>query len=133
MSEPSQLFVQIRISKGAFDRFLLHKVVPPSHFGDWEDWLSTAEYYGERITNTTVDNIDKRAGNWGFTVDSWLHDWIERGYPEYSPPIINQYDEQTRTWMLSVPDFSENYGDFIVTLNVIRQIAWFKDIDSTSM
>ncbi|WP_008319579.1 hypothetical protein [Leptolyngbya sp. PCC 6406] len=123
MSEPSQLFVQIRISKGAFDQFLLHKVVPPSQFGDWEDWLSTAEYYGDKITNETVDKFSR----WGFAVGSWLRDWTEG---KYTDSVINQYDEQTRTWTLAVTDFSENYREFIINLNVIRQIALFKDISS---
>lgn len=131
MSEPSQLFVQIRISKEAFDRFLLHKVVPPSHFDDWEGWLSTTEYYGSPITHSTIDTFDKRAGNWNFTINSWLRNWIEADYPDYYPPIINHYDEQTQTWTLAVPEFSENYGNFIVALNTLRQIAWFKNIDSS--
>lgn len=130
MSEPSQLFVQIRISQGALDRFLAHKVVPPSHFDDWEDWLSTAEYHGDTISHSTIDTFDHRVSEWNFTVSSWLHNWIAADYPKYAPPIINHYDEQSQTWTLAVPEFSENYGNFIVTLNTIRQIAWFKDIDS---
>ncbi|PZU93182.1 MAG: hypothetical protein DCE90_16750 [Pseudanabaena sp.] len=109
MSEPSQLFVQIQISKSAFDQFLLHKVVPPSQFRDWEDWLSMAEYYGSKISNETVDTFSR----WGFTVDSWLRDWTEGKHSS----VINQYDEQT--WTLAVTDFSENYREFIAKQELV--------------
>ena len=127
MSEPSQLFVQIHIGKTAFESFLSHKVLPLSEFQEWLNWLDGKQYYGGKITAEQLATYNDH----GMSVREWLNEWTDGEYAESYAPVSNFYDEHAGIWTFAVEGFSENYGAYIRSLNVLRQVALFKDTDAS--
>ncbi|OMG71576.1 hypothetical protein [Burkholderia ubonensis] len=126
MSEPSQLYIEVKLGRDAFNRFQAHQIANPSNYGDWQDWLSQHRYYG-----APDETVDRAVSNHspGFVIEAVLDAWMESA-DEYTGPILNRYDDATKTWTFAVVMFSENFGEILDTLNCLRQIDAYKDIDS---
>jgi|SRR5579862_2017870 len=122
MSEPSQLFARLHISRAKFEEFLA------SPFRIEVDdalmaWLDQAEYYGPRFTRESVRD---RATSYA-TVREWVDDMVAPGIMGFPTPHRNRYDDQAQTWTLAALDFSENYDDYIAAAGVMREAARYKD------
>jgi hypothetical protein len=122
LSEPNQLYLQVRISPAQLEKFLASTPGPASEFADFMEWIADKRYYGEPFTTEKLAGI----GGSG-TAKAWVDGWTANVYP----PSINRYEEETETWTLALIEFAENYLYFIDALNTLRRIADFKDIDST--
>jgi len=126
MSEPSQLFARLHISRAKYEAFLA------SPFRVEVDdalmaWLDEASYYGPRITR---ESVPERASKYA-TVREWVDDMVAPGIMSMGLgeiPYRNEYDDATQTWTLAALDFSENYDDYIAAAGAMREAARFKDL-----
>lgn len=123
MSEPSQLIARFHLSAAQHQRFLEHIITPAKQYADFVDWLAAGQFYG-KDTPGIEEKILNNAPH-GTSVQHWLTELVDTC--RYGP-LINQYDEATGEWTLTVVDFSESYGNFVDALNVLRQISAFKDL-----
>jgi hypothetical protein len=123
MSEPSQLYARVRISRNRLDEFLRSAFPDPSGDEAVLAWLSKAEYYGERYT---PELIRERTGSFS-TVGAWI-DWLMEPAASLPMPSRNSYDAATQTWALAALDFSENYDDYIAAVATFREAAKYKDL-----
>jgi hypothetical protein len=123
MSEPSQLYARIHLSRGRLDEFLNSTVPDPSGDESLLAWLSDAEYYGEPYTPELIRErvvSDARIG-------AWVDDLMTPAPYGIAMPARNQYDDESQTWTLAALDFSENYDDYIAALAIFREVAKYKD------
>lgn len=125
MSEPFQLVLHCRLSRAAHEKFLAHRTRSAAEFGDWLPWLSTKDYHGSAMTE---DDVVQRAMS-GLHVATWLREFSSGKYAEFYAPVVDRYDEEGGVWTFVVFGFSENYGDCIEALNLLRQISDYKDVD----
>jgi hypothetical protein len=123
MSEPFQLVLQCRLSRHAYEQFLAHRTRSAVEFGDWLQWLSTKDYHGPAMTQA---DVVQRAGS-GLHVATWLREFSTGQYAEFYAPVVNRYDDESGIWTFAVFGFSENYGECIEALNLLRQISDHKD------
>jgi hypothetical protein len=125
MSELSSLYLRVRLSKQAYERFLASETADARDFSDWMDWLAKAKMYGE-LTSEQVTEIGRR--NRKCSVADMLQAWTTNPWPS---PVKSVYDEATETWRLAMPFFSENYEEFIAMLPPLRAVDRFKDRPGT--
>jgi hypothetical protein len=88
----------------------------------WEDWLSHHRYYGPRIT---LQDVRDKCRSAAASVDLFLSELVHQ---DDSRRARDKYDPRTNEWTYVIVDFSENFGDYIQTLNVLAHIAAFKDL-----
>jgi hypothetical protein len=124
MSEPSQLYVRVHISREGLDAFLASPFPDPSADEALLAWLGTAEYYGERYT---PELIRERVDSDG-TIAEWVEAVTEPATHGIVMPHSNVYDGTTQMWTLAVLDFSENYDDYIAAVAAFRVAAKYKDL-----
>ena len=124
MSEPSQLYARLHLSRHRLDEFLETTIPDPSGDAELLAWLADAEYYGERYT---PDLIRKRVDA-GTTIGAWVDDLMTPAPHGVVMPARNVYDEESQTWTLGALDFSENYDDYLTALAVFRAAANVKDL-----
>ena len=122
MSEPNQLYLQVRISPSQLEKFFASTPGPASQFTDFMEWIADKRYYGQPFTSEKLAEIGGNA-----TARSWVDGWTVGDHP----PSINKYEEETQTWTFALIEFAENYLYFIDVLNTLRRITDFKDINST--
>ena len=103
MSEPSQLYARLHLSRHRLDEFLETTIPDPSGDAELLAWLADAEYYGERFT---PDLIRERV-NAGITIGAWVDDLMTPAPHGVVMPARNVYDEESQTWTLGALDFSE--------------------------
>ncbi|WP_157288392.1 hypothetical protein [Uliginosibacterium gangwonense] len=121
MSEPNSLYVRVHLSKDAFERFLKSQTVAASHFNDWMPWLGQAEVYGGPLSEQWLAEVSE--GHQPGTVEDALAAWVDDGWAM----ARSVYDEATETWMFGCLQFSENYGEYMVYLPLMRAVEAFKD------
>jgi hypothetical protein len=125
MSEPSQLYACVRLSRERLDELLNRALPDPSGDAEVLDWLASAEYYGERYT---PELLRERILSDSTTVGAWV-DWLTAPAPYGFPmPARNSYDDATQMWTLAALDFSENYDDFAKAVAIFREAARYKDL-----
>ena len=124
MSEPSQLYARLHLSRSHYEDLLASPFPDPSGDRAVLDWLATAQYYGERYTPATIR--ERLSGN--TTVGAYIEDLMGPGVMGFPMPSRNEYDDKTETWTLGVLDFSENYDDYLAAVAVFRMAASFKDL-----
>jgi hypothetical protein len=125
LSEPSQLYARIHLSRERLDELLNGAFPDPSGDADVLDWLANAEYYGERYT---PELLRERVLSDSTTVGAWV-EWLMEPAPYgFAMPARNSYDDATQTWTLAALDFSENYDDFAKAVAIFREAARYKDL-----
>ena len=124
MSEPDQLYLNVRISRAQRDAFLQAPLQAASQWPDLQDWLARQSYYGDAITPDQLDAFNARIPN----AQAWLDTWLAKVHPAFD---VAHYDDATQTWTLALPEFAENVVLYANALAVFRQLADFKDIAST--
>jgi len=124
VSEPSQLYARVRLSRPRFDEFLKSAFPDASADEELLAWLATAEYYGERYTS---ELIRERVAP-GSTIGAWVDELMAPAPFGFVMPGRNSYDDATQTWTLAALDFSENYDDYIAAIAVFREVAKYKDL-----
>jgi hypothetical protein len=125
LSEPSQLYARIHLSRERLDELLNGAFPDPSGDADVLDWLANAEYYGERYT---PELLRERVLSDSTTVGAWV-EWLMEPAPYgFATPARNSYDDATQTWTLAALDFSENYDDFAKAVAIFREAARYKDL-----
>lgn len=129
MSEPSQLFARVSLTRQAFTRFLAHVVSPAAIYDDWIDWLSAKRIYGGDSPDFLSRLIVEAAHD--LSVDDWINNRAKEYKWDWGGPVLSEYDEGLQQWTFAVLDYSTNFGDFISAVNVIRQIDGFKDLGGT--
>lgn len=124
MSEPSQLYARVRLSRPRLEEFLAGVFPDPSDDADVLAWLSSALYYGDRYTPQLIrERLASQT-----TVGAWV-DWLtEPASHGFAMPSRNGYDDESQTWTLAVLDFSENYDDYLAAVAAFRTIAKYKDL-----
>jgi len=122
MSEPDSLYLRVRLSKGAFERYLASKAADADDFDDWMPWLGRARMHGLVFTREKIAEIARGVRKRstaeeiaGWTKDDWAF-------------ARSHYDELTETWRFGVANFSENYQEFLVYLPPLRAVGRFKDL-----
>lgn len=121
MSEPSSLYARVRLSAPALRAFVESRPARPAAYGDWRGWLDRASFHG------TISDADIAA------TEASAEPSVRAYLDELCRPVINEpsrerYDPVTQTWTLAVLQYSENYGDYIDILTIIRAIAAHKDL-----
>jgi len=124
MSEPSSLVVRAHLPPEAYERFLASLVAPVHHFNDWQQinakfdmaWLEKIHY--EPMLH----------------VRDWLHGFTRppKDWPKELQmfAIANThvvYDSKQQCLHIDVLEFSENLIEYVEALNVLRQLAHFKE------
>lgn len=125
MSEPSQLYARLRISRPRFEEFLASAFPDPSGDAGVLAWLAEAQYYGPRYT---PEKIRANVVNGNTTIGAYVRALAEPGPWGFPMPHRNAYDDATQTWTLCILDFAENYDDFIAAVAIFRAAATFKDV-----
>jgi hypothetical protein len=120
MSELSSLYARVRLSEAALRAFVESRPARTAAYGDWRGWLDRASFHGT-ISDAEITAMPAGAEP---SVRAVL-DALCRPLDESSR---ERYDPVTQTWTLAVLQFSENYGDFIDTLTIIRAIAAYRDL-----
>src|SRR5262249_49259310 len=120
MSEPSSLYMRVRLTAKNLEAFKNSLLIAPSHYTDWQPWLHTRTYYGE-ITDAEIQGMEfSEVLSVGEYLSLLLQD-------VYASPSQARYDIASNTWTLCVMELSENYKDFILVLSILRGIAAYKD------
>ncbi len=124
MSEPSQLYARVRLSRHRLDEFLSSAFPDPSDDEEVLTWLSKSSYYGERYT---PESIRERVAS-DSTIGAWVDGLMAPAPHGLAMPGRNSYDDETQTWTLAALDFSENYDDYVAAVAIFREIAKLKDL-----
>lgn len=127
MSEPESLYLRVRLSRQAYERYLESIGCDARDFSDWMEWISRAKMYGPRLTMEEVAEIGERADR--EPVANIIRSWTEDNW------AIGRsvYDEATETWRFGVLQFAQNYRDFLDMLPPLRGIDRFKDRPGTDV
>ena len=123
MSEPSQLFARVRLSRARYEAFLATSFEIPADDARFFEWLAAAKYYGEPIT---AQNLHQRVAA-SVCVRDWVAAVMAPPFPHPGVPSlgIDRYDGDAQTWTLASLGFSESYDDFIPAVAIFRKLAEF--------
>lgn len=123
MSEPSSLYVRVRLTPAAFAAFQASPLALPKEYSDWRAWLDSRHYHGyisdERIGAATHPEKATTVGDYLAETDAMS-----------ALGIGSSYDSATQTWLYRLIECSENYFDFLLILSVLRAVARYKDLPS---
>ncbi len=122
MSEPSSLFVKIKIRKERLHHFLTSKPTNSQLNENWLEWWDSKQMYGKKeLTQTDLRCYDFA------TNEAIVADFVNdpRSYS------FSDYDEQSETWYFGIMLFTENYYEMIPGLALIHNVSKFKEFDST--
>jgi hypothetical protein len=125
MSEPDSLYLRVRLSKGAFERYLASQAADARDFDDWTTWLGRARMHGAVFTREKIAEIARgvRKRSMAEEIAGWTNDaWAF---------ARSHYDELTETWRFGIANFSENYQEFLEYLPPLRAVDRFKDLPGT--
>lgn len=125
MSDTSQLFAKIKISKTALWDYLNHKTGSPTELSGLNAWLQNKRWEGFEVY---WDDIDDQCSK-GLIVKDWLESYCSEKNVIINEPFINHYDEASQTWTLALLEFSDNIYEIITALYVLSEIKKFKDSD----
>jgi len=129
VSEPSQLYGRVRLSRAKFDELMASAFPDPSGDAGVLAWLEKAQYYGERYTPELIrERISSEP-----TVAEWAEQVAAPAPYGFTMPARNSYNETEQSWTLAVLDFSENYDDYLAAVAVFREAARFKDLPGEDM
>jgi hypothetical protein len=119
MSEPDSLYLRVRLSREAYQRYLESVCADARDFSDWMDWVGKAKMYGDGITENDIREIGERSSKrkTGEEINAWAMDAWNMGKSDY--------DEATETWRFGMLQFSENYYDFLEHLPLFRAVDRF--------
>ena len=125
MSEPDSLYLRVRLSKGAFERYLASKAADATDFDDWMPWLGRARMHGLVFTREKIAEIAQ--GVRKRSVAEEIAGWTKNPWAF----ARSHYDELTETWRFGIANFSENYQEFLAFLPPFRAVDRFKDLAGT--
>jgi hypothetical protein len=113
--------VRVPISPRAFRAF--RDAAPPAANLelDWLGWLSKHHYHGPEITFERVEACCRHTAR---SIDELLRGWVKE---DDSKRARDHYDAKRGEWSYLLVDFSDNFLDYVRTLNVLQHIATFKD------
>jgi hypothetical protein len=117
MSEPSQLVVQARVSPPDYLAFRGEAPPPASTALAWEAWLEPKRYFGPRLT---LEDVRESCRYREKTIDAYLRQLVADDDSERG---LDRYDMSRGVWTFVALGYSENFGDFIRTLNVLARLA----------
>lgn len=123
MSEPSSLYVRVRLTPAAYAAFLASPLALPKAYSDWRAWLDASRYHGhisdERIQAATHPEKATTVGDYLAETDAMR-----------VLGIGSSYDPTTEIWLYRLIECSENYFDFLLILSVLRAVSRYKDLPS---
>ena len=127
MSEPSSLYMRVKLTEKNLNTFKNSPLVAPNHYPDWRPWLSTKKFYGE-ITDAEIQGMTPSIDAERSAVRS-VGEYLALLLQDvYAGPSQSLYDTVSNTWTLCVMGLSENYKDFILALSILRGIEAYKDL-----
>ena len=121
MPELDSLYLRVRLSPQAYERFLHSTTADARDFSDWMDWLGKARIHGQKLTRQGVAEIGKA------TPKRAVADAIAAWTGADRALARSEYDEATETWRLGVAHFSENFREYLEFLPLLRAVERFKD------
>jgi hypothetical protein len=121
MSEPHSLYLRVRLSKQAYERYLTGTTVDARRFSDWMDWLTKAKMYGAAFTPEKIAEIAQ--GTCKRSMAEEIAAWTASAWALAK----SHYDELTETWVFGIAQFSENYYECLEMLPPLRAVDRFKD------
>lgn len=126
MSDVSQLFLKIKLSKQALQGYLSHTTGSPIELPGLSNWLDQQRLNGIEVY---IDDIEEQCSS-QLQVINWLQSYCTEQNAAMQEPYINHYDEISQTWTFALLEFSDNIFEMITALYVISEISHFKDIES---
>ncbi len=123
MSEPSSLYMRVKLTEKSFETFKNSTPVTPSYYSDWQPWLSAQKFYGQ-ITDAEIQGMAHYPDNIK-SVNDYLSLLLQ---DVYTRPSHSRYDALSNTWTLCIMGLSENYRDFILALSILRGVEKYKDM-----
>lgn len=126
MSDISQLYFKIKLSKQALQSYLTHTTASPIELPGLSAWLDQQRYEGVEVY---LDDIEDNCSQ-ELLVMNWLKSYCDEQNSVAQEPYINHYDEMSQTWTFALLEFSDNIYEMVTALYVISEIARFKDIES---
>jgi hypothetical protein len=126
MSDVSQLFLKIKLSKQALQDYLSHTTGSPVELSGLSSWLDHQRLNGIEVY---IDDIEEQCSS-QLEVMNWLQSYCTEQNTAMQEPYINHYDEISQTWTFALLEFSDNIFEIVTALHVISEIAHYKDIES---
>ena len=115
MSEPSSLYVRLPLDASAREAYRASTPLAPRDYPDWQPWVDSRPMHGGAF-----EVGELRAGSrttCGEILDGWLGDGRFAGN--------SQERVDASGWTISMLEFSENYGDYVELLTVLRAASGF--------
>ncbi|MGY8665000.1 hypothetical protein Q3C01_21935 [Bradyrhizobium sp. UFLA05-109] len=131
MAELDSLYLRVRLSKQAYQRYLDSISCDARDFSDWMDWISHAEMYGPGIAPEDIVEIGEDTDK--VPVAEKIESRIAAEAGDELSIGRSVYDEATETWRLGLMQFAHNYRDFLAWLPLLRAIDRFKDRPGTDV
>ena len=126
MSDVSQLFLKIKLSKQALQEYLSHTTSSPVELPGLINWLHQQRLNGIEVY---IEDIEEQCSS-QLKVMNWLQSYCTEQNSAIQEPYINHYDEISQTWTFALLEFSDNIYELVTALYVISEIAHYKDIES---
>ena len=124
MSEPASLYARLHLSEAGRAAYRASVPPPPNAYPDWESWLAGRQMHGSL-------SVAGLSGTWvADPAGSILEAWLD---PARSFPGNASSKADSDTWRLSLLEFSENYGEWVSLLTVLRSAAPYVDPDRRSL
>jgi len=132
----------------SLEAFRQSQLAAPRQYDDWQTWLSSQKFYGA-ISDEDIQAIEPPDAMQQSTIARMFASGLGRALPEipaenrpllvdeyldftvksiFWGPSRSDYDTESQTWTLCIPQHSENYGDFIRELAILRTVAQYKDL-----
>lgn len=147
MSEPSSLYMRVKLSEDGLSAFKTSPLAPPRAYNDWHDWLKSRKFTGKITAGdirtmepptaadlaATANRVATASGQAGTavasskapTVDDYLASMLAN--PQMGPSRVH-YDSISNLWTLAIAQCSENMREYIEILSILRAVAKFKDM-----
>jgi hypothetical protein len=129
MAELDSLYLRVRLSKQAYQRYLDSVSLDARYFPDWMDWIGHARMHGPPMTPPDIAGIGEAS------LKEPVAEKIKSLLEADDELSIGRstYDEATETWRLGLLQFAQNYRDFLEWLPLLRAIDRFKDRPGTDI
>ncbi|SFS71409.1 hypothetical protein [Sphingobacterium wenxiniae] len=116
MSEPNSLYVKIKIKKENLQQFFQQKPSAPVIDDNWRTWWTSREMYSKQeLQHLPVYRTQTNRQ----IIDEFL------GYRDMG--TFEGYDAHSECWTFISVFFSENYGEILPMLALLKDLATYQD------
>jgi hypothetical protein len=122
MSDNPSLYIRVKLSQIAFEKYLDSNTAVANDFNDWVSWFNEKTWCSSPPDQTDVDSWSKKEYRQQIVKDN-----IEKWCANNEHLVKSSYNVDTNTWQFGCVDFSYNADTNLVSLPLLRNICKFKD------